>query len=324
MAGGESAARVADERAGSCPVSRGADVRAVLGGEEYAVAQYGRGYAELKARSGHDFANIAFALAYLPLAHDGERHQYLRERASRHLQARNEVLKGTRQRLASLAAGVFAQGGRIDLVRDLADPIVAGMVRDLSDVEVEMSPSLIFDPATSLRKRRMLDGEIGRIVAQLQKHDPQADNDAIGIKLAFAILANDATKGMILANLAKIVSANIGKRLSGIDWPSQPAETGIRFIERIATCPVQHDGAVLPAGTVMRADFDALSRDGDAASLFGVGRHVCLGRGFFWAFWRDLMAALGGLPGRVTSVDTGPSSNRVFAIPDYVYVEVEN
>ncbi len=305
-------------------VDRADEVRSVLGNEDCAVAAYGRGYEVLKLRSEHDFSNIEFALNYLPVAHDGARHVFLRDRASKYLQSKNDVLKGTRTRLVAQAAAVFAKNGRIDLVREVADPIVAGMIKDLSGMKIDTSPSLIFDPSTSLRKRRMLNDELGRLIAQLRQNNPQADDDDIGISLAFAVLANDASKGLILANLSKILSDNVGKRLVEIKWPALPIETGIRFIDRIARCPVQHRGVAVPKDAVLRAAFGALSHDGDATSLFGVGRHVCLGRGFFWAFWRDFVSALGRLTAKVVAVDIGPSSNRVFAIPDHVFVEVAN
>ena len=77
-------------------------------------------------------------------------------------------------------------------------------------------------------------------------------------------------------------------------------------------------------GTVFRTEMGTFSQDNDPVSLFGLGRHVCLGRGFFWAFWRDLVAAFASLKCHVANIETGPTSNRVFTIPDYVRVEVAN
>ena len=68
----------------------------MLSGGDFGVAQYGRGYAVLKDRSSHDFSNIEFALQYLPVAHDGQRHVFLRDLSSRYLQSRNEVLRTAR------------------------------------------------------------------------------------------------------------------------------------------------------------------------------------------------------------------------------------
>ncbi len=305
-----------------CPVVDARQIRSVLADADYTVARYGRGYEHLKGRSGRDFANIEFALRYLPVAHDGERHIYLRNLASKQLQSTSEALKNGRQRYSDLAAEVFLTRRKFDLVADIAEPIVAAMVKDLSGVEVKVSPSLIFDPSASLRKRRLLDQEIGRITAEMRKALPDADDDQIGTNLMFAVLANDASQGLLLANLAKILTDNAGRAFSQIAWPVLPIETGIRFIERIASCPVQHGRHALAAGTVLRSDMSALTRDGDAATLFGIGRHMCLGRGFFLAFWRDLMTTLAQLPIRVVKVESGPTLNRVFAIPQYVFVEV--
>ena len=318
------AAKEAVEPAKICPVARADLAREVLSGGDFGVAQYGRGYAGLKERSSHDFSNIEFALQYLPVAHDGQRHVFLRDLSSKYLQSRNEVMRAARQNLSEAAAKAFEKGGRIDLVADVVEPIVTGFIKVLSDVDLELSPSLIFDPASSLRKRQMLNVEIGRIVSEMQCQFPDICPDEIGIKLAFAILANDASKGLILSNLVKIFTENLGKDFSKIEWPQQPTESGILFIDRIAKCPVEHGGASYPMGTVFRTEMGTFSQDNDPVSLFGLGRHVCLGRGFFWAFWRDLGAALASLKCHVANIETGLTSNRVFTIPDYVRVEVSS
>ena len=248
----------------------------------------------------------------------------LRDASSRHLQTINESLKIARLALADWAAGVFATTGRINLVADVSERLIRKMVTDLSGAEIRLSPSLIFDPATSLRKRRELDAELGRIIAALRRKNPASDDDEIGMLLSFAVLANDASQGILMANLTKTLAENISVRFDHIDWPQKPTEAGIRFIERIATCPVEIGGRKLAAGSVVRAEMQGATRDGDAALLFGIGRHVCLGRGFFWAFWRDLVAALAKLPVKVATIDIGPTSNRVFPIPDYVWIEVTN
>jgi cytochrome P450 len=308
---------------GTCPVTHGAGIRRVMGDPQFTVAPYGRGYESLRRRNAHRFPHIEFALNYLPVAHDGPRHAELRDMASRYFQSRNEAMKACRQQLARDAAAVFRQGGRIDLLRDIVDPAVEAMVRELSGVRSELSPSLIFDPATSLRKRREIDAELGRLIAQLLAADPDGGEDSAGIRLIFAVLVNDASRGMLSSNLAAILTAGRGKRLSEIDWPPQPVETGIRFIDRCAAGPTELDGVLWPAGTVFRNEFNALSREGDTATLFGIGRHVCLGRGFFWAYWRDLTSALAALGSRVLAADIGPVTDRVFAIPDFAVVEVE-
>lgn len=288
----------------------------------FGVAPYGRGYADLAARTGRKFAGIEFALEYLPIAHDGERHAFLRDYASKYLQSKNAILRESRQARTLEHAQVFDSPGSYDLVLELISPLVADIIFDLTSVRFEISPSTIMSRALSLRKRQALDAEIARIKAQIEILVPGADRDEIGIRVAFAILGNDATMGMLANNLFDVFNDHPSVPLCDIEWPQQPNLTAITTIDRASKCPFYNGGTDVPADATVRMWIELAMEAGDAMVMFGAGAHVCLGKGFALALWRDLTKALQSKSTAVKSIVKGPQTNRMFELPDSMAIEV--
>lgn len=298
--------------------------REIIASSDYGVAPYGRGYSELTRRTGHEFPGIDYALNYLPIAHDGERHVFLRELAADFLKRNTGVLRDARLRLVPEAVGAFTRTGSMDLMADVIRPMVEALVFDLTGVRGAENLTAVFNRALSLRKRQALDTLFTTIEGDLRTANPGFGDDEIGMRIAFAILGVDATIGLLSQNIIHVLSAHIGKRLCEMPWPLSPEKTSVLTIERTAKCPMAHDGQTLPTGTDFRVDMELAISTGDSAAMFGLGRHLCLGRGFATALWRDVSVGLSGLASRVVSINVGPTVNRIVAIPQFVIIEVQS
>lgn len=296
------------------------------------TARYAEGYADLRLRTGRSFPNIEFALRHLPVANDGAWHKTLRRRASEHLVSRMPALEEFRKAAVDRTRAVFATPGPVDLMAALVGPLIADLIRALCGFSFRISPSGVFDMHLGLGRRRELEDELARVIAEARAECPDADDMEIGIRVAYGILGHDATMGTLGHMLARGLPAGEFRPIAACDWPDDLEVTGVPWILRQSGCPFRapdtgEDGKEIPEGAGIRVD---MTRFLDPSSgrrrdlIFGAGVHTCLGRPFTQGLWRDLAATLLSQPGSVRLARVSPSTNRVFDIPESIEATIRH
>lgn len=305
-----------DERLRMRRTTTSAAAADVLSNRDILTAPYGKGYAELEARTGRAFPNVRFALNYLPVANDGAHHDFLRRLSSDFIRDNAATMRTIRDEAASHATKVFARDGETDLMAELVVPFVENMVEKLSGTVFTLSPSMVFDHNLSLRKRLTLEAEFGRVITHIRETFPQDSEDRVGIRLAFAILGTDATLGTFGNSLREVLKPADGQPLNALDWSDDLVATGVPFILRDD----------VQAGTADRIYVDmtrfVAGNEPKPAAIFGVGAHTCLGRGFAQGAWRDLVGVLRGIDRPVWFVSSHSPDLRIFDVPQALTIRI--
>ncbi len=206
-------------------------------------ATYSDDYAVLEKRLGIDFSNVLLAFLHIPMCLHEEEHRKARRRVAEHLAARRSdlsagITQGLRVHLKPLQ-----QEGEVEAVQQVLEPLILSVTERITDIPAVVAAdcravSTIFDKSIGPRKRQRIDAELGRMRAAIvSKLGPSTSDDAVGLRLALAILGRDTLLGTLGESLYSIFAANQGRRLNEINYPPVPPETGVPYIERIVVKP---------------------------------------------------------------------------------------
>jgi hypothetical protein len=175
---------------------------------------------------------------------------------------------------------------------------------------------------------RQIEVEVAELRAIMARNCPDAiaaGQEDMYIELF--TLGRDSLLATIAESLALIFAANIGKKLSEIDFPDHPNETGVAIAERMATEPIPVGGVTIPAGDWVRLYLQSLNYSDrvDVQKLvFGVGAHTCIGRQLALDLWPMITAGLAALPWTLVATDRAYLRNQTFAMPANVTVRLAN
>src|SRR5262249_13058135 len=135
--------------------------------------------------------------------------------------------------------------------------------------------------------------------------------------LALMIIGHDALVASLGHSLLRVLEGGAGKRLCELSFPQSLPETGVPYVERLASQDCSINGITLRAGDRVRLYLDgAIVQEGqtEACPFFGSGRHSCLGEAVSTWLWQTLTAELSRVPLKF-SVDAVCRRER-----DYVFV----
>jgi hypothetical protein len=297
-------------------------------------ATYSDDYAVLQERFGIDFSNVVFAFAHLPVCLHQDPHHQARRRFAEFLAARKSALAACIPKAVDAHLRILRQEGRVEMMGQVLEPLLLTVLATLTDVEPAAAAgcrtgSIIFDKAIGTRKRRRADAELGlfrKIIAS--RLGPQASDEEVGMRVAFFVLARDATLGTLGESLHSILADNSGRRLSEIRYPETPPETGVPYIERIVIKPLTEGEIEFKPGDRLRIYLQAFAYSGSArerARIFGVGSHSCLGRPMTLDLWREIVSGLATIPLYAEAVShTLRTDNYVFLCPQQLTVRLHS
>jgi hypothetical protein len=272
-----------------------------------AVSDFEGGYRALAQSTGREFPNYLFAFRYIPLCHNDEAHRAARRRLAEIISRRRAAQSTAIPKLVPHHFRRFEPGRDIELMADVLEPLVNDLIELLIEVPIRhtgalATASLVFDRFLGLRKRQGIEADLGALRSAIQDGlGPDAREDDVGDRLALCILGHDTLLGTLGESLHQILRRNPGARLSEIDFPTIPPETGVPVVERVVVEPAEIGGVSLPAGSRIRLFLQSLaySRDpADRAKIFGIGLHTCLGRQMSLDVWGRVIAHLKTLPFR--------------------------
>jgi hypothetical protein len=268
-------------------------------------ATYSDDYAALEKRLGIDFSNVLLAFLHIPMCLHEEAHRKARRRVAEHLAARKSDLSDSMSKSLAAHLEPLRREGEPEIMSEVLLPLVLSVTEPLTDVPPAIAAqcrtvSTIFDKSIGPRKRQRIDAELGLMrAAIIGKLGPDASEDAVGLRLALAVLGRDTLMGTIGASLYSILSANPGRRLNEISYPEMPPETGVPYIERIAINTFSDQQTRFNAGDRLRIYFQAFAYSEsplDQSKIFGVGSHLCMGKALSLDLWREMTSALGKIP----------------------------
>jgi hypothetical protein len=295
-------------------------------------ASYSDNYVAMEKRLGADFSNALLALLHVPMCLHEDAHRKARRRVAEHLAARRLDLSACMTKSLALHLQPLRQEGELEIVSQVLEPLVLSVTEVLTDIPPSVAAecrtvSAIFDKLIGPRKRQRIEAELGRMRAAIVcKLGPSASQEAVGVRLALAVLGRDTLLGTLGASLYSILSANPARRLNEITYPQIPPETGVPYIERIAVNSFSDQQTRFNAGDGLRIYTQAFAYSGspqDRPKMFGAGSHLCLGKPLSLDLWQEMTSFLGKIPlfADIVSCDLR-TDDYVFLCPSRLTVRV--
>jgi cytochrome P450 len=312
-------------------ITDSAQCRELIGSSKLHPATYAEDYKVLEQRLGLDFSSLSFAFAHIPICLHGDRHARARRRVSEFLASRKAALNARIPDAVATHFNAFRREGRVEIMKDAILPLVLDIIStvidiDISDVDCQ-NASLVFDKSISVNKRRNVAAEIATLRDLISGHlGPNASEDDIGMRLALLVLGKDALIGTLGESLHRLLEANPGRRLTDIEYPDFPPETGVPFIERVVVNPFMLAAKNFALGDRVRIFLQTFAYEGEPRSrtnFFGAGPHACLGRPVSLEIWNAITALLSAVPLYATVLSyAARTSDYVFACPEHLQVEL--
>ena len=193
-------------------------------------------------------------------------------------------------------------GERIEVMAEIVAPLIRTVLGGIAGVQLGEdvpldSISIVFDRLIGTRKRQKIEQALRRVADGLRAAPgwDKSDEEEAGV-LALFVLGNDALRERSAKASTSCSGTEPGRRFSDIDYPEIPTETGVPYVERIAEEAFEQGGQRFEPGARIRVYLQAFAyaEEADAADIFGVGAHSCLGKPLSIDVWRRLTARLCG------------------------------
>jgi len=277
----------------------------LLASRDTRPATYSDDYVALEKRLAVDFSNVLLAFLHIPMCLHEEEHRKARRRVAEHLAARRLDLAASTTKSLAVHLEPLRQEGEVEIVRQVLEPLILSVTEPLTDIPPVVAAecrtvSTIFDKSIGPRKRQRVDAELGRMRAAIVcKLGPNASEEAVGLRLALAILGRDTLLGTLGESLYSVLSANQGRRLNEISYPQIPPETGVPYIERIAVKSFCDKQTRFNVGDRLRIYLQAFAYSAsplEQPKIFGMGSHLCLGKALSIDLWKGITSFLGDIP----------------------------
>jgi cytochrome P450 len=292
--------RIVHDRAARCWVVTGtAHCEALLRSRNLAMPPFEEGYAVLESRYGLAFPNLLFASRYLPLCNNGEAHQRSRRLMAARIAATRGAVSAALPGLVERHAAVL-RPGEVELMEAFVEPLVTAVTAiitgtRITDLEPTRHVGRIFDRLMGMRLRQRMDEHMAAVRAMIRASAPELSEEEEGVRLAFFVFGQDTVIGTIGGTFHRMLELEPGGRLDRIAFPAVPCETGVPYAERVVTAPFSHGGVDFAAGDLVRLmvqEFAYADDPRDAARLFGLGLHACLGRQLALELWQRITERL--------------------------------
>lgn len=284
-------------------------------------------------RFGEGFPNTEFLVRHMPLMNEGEQHLSMRRRMAAFLSVRRLPMQEPMRRIVGEQLAPLTAAGEHELIATCLLPLVRAffteMVQSAEPVPFrQLTITRIFDRFLGLTALRQIEVEVTALRAIIARNCPDAvaagEEDML---VELFTLGRDSLLATISESLAVIFAANIGKKLSGIDFPDHPNETGVAIAERMADEPISIGGVTIPAGDWVRLYLQSLNysdRVEVQKLVFGVGAHTCIGRQLALDLWPMITAYLAGLPWTIVESNRTYLRNQTFTMPADLTVKLAN
>jgi cytochrome P450 len=322
-----------DRSLGCWVVSDPALAEAFLQDPHLEVSSYVDAYRELERKTGHSFANLIFALGYVPFCLNGSAHRDVRRGMAQYLRERRSAIAHLVPGLIDECLAVMQSAGELDMASQVIRPLATRYMLAITGVEADWRTvgriTALFDRLLGVRKRLRGEADVKALRELVrQSLTPEEGIEEEGRRLAIAILGIDSLFGTLGESLARTFRAHPGCRMGEMSFPDVPTETGVPHVERVVAEPFARDGVAFKRGDRIRIllqGFSYSEQVSDHLRLFGVGIHACLGRQLSLDLWSRLTAGLARLNRRVELLDhVMRSEDYVFACPEKLLIRLSD
>lgn len=277
-------------------------------------------------KSGWEFPNLSFISEYVPLVHDDARHAELRRLAAEHLKKVSKEFPAMRQRIIKQLRARLATGGEIEVMSEIVWPAVAEVMDVFSGLAFVQEASLAIAGEMSLKKIRILEGQLAEMVAMARERFPEETDGMIGMRLSFATVGAEPLAGTLGVSLDHVFKSATGQKISTLDWPEEYPATGVPNVIK-STYDIK--GADLGEDQTgvchIFLDMTAFLKSNDSKDrrgIFGFGKHACIGRPFSTLMWQDVVSEMKATDARVEYLGMSPSTHSVFDVPNAINIRV--
>ena len=273
------------------PVAAGS----VIKSESFDTYSMAARYRELGQRTGINFDAIVQLMDFLPVFINGERHRDVRRSMARLLASSKSLQeKATTEAIGVLLEKLFVAPSDVELVSQFAQPLwraISASIMERSDDMLDLIDEIpsLFYPTLSIRQRIKINEKLANFLEtdRTNLHERMT-------RLGLAVLGAKPFVGSVALSVYDVVVRNAGRNSNQIEWPNVFPAASLRFVDRICKHDVQIAHHRFDAGTRIRCHtHDATyPPEHNDASLFGFGRHTCLGKGTSEFAWTTLVADL--------------------------------
>jgi cytochrome P450 len=267
----------------------------VIKSERFETYSMAARYRELGQRTGINFDATVQLMDFLPVFIDGERHRDIRRSMARRV-AYSKSLQETAvsDTIRSLVEKLFVPPNDVELSSQLAQPLwraISASIVERSDDMLELVDEIpsLFYPTLSIRDRVKINGKLASFL------DADRANQAERLtNLGLAVLGARPFVGSVALSVYDVVARNAGRNSNDITWPEIFPASSLCFVDRICKDNIRIDNWQFDAGSRIRCytqDATYLPEQ-NTASLFGFGRHTCLGKGISEFVWSRLVERL--------------------------------
>lgn len=307
---------------------KGETAIAVLASQDFDVLAFGPRHAHLAERTGVDLSAVVQMMDYVPLTLRGDAHRAARQQAARVMGFGHANAVALLPDLARQLAQVLKTPGRHDLMTAVVAPMTDALVSALVGVPLQSPPdsmiARVFSETIGIAKRRRMNDEMAVLLARVEKAFPHEGAATHGARVSMAVLGRDATIGTIGMSLHHWLQGVQGV-IADHPLAPQPTRTGVPSISRQALRDTTLQGCPVAQGKILVCDMQSLETNDAADHLrfFGAGAHVCLGRRLTLALFVAMADAVAGVTTRVDKVEMTLRRDDIFAIPDALWVTVQ-
>lgn len=302
-------------------------VKSVFKNSDFHVADYIAGFRAINEKLGVDFATTINVLSHSPVVWEGTKHREARKKSAlwikQHLDA---AVRAFDERLQSTLKYVSERQAEFDLMQECIGPAINASMHALSDVvtdsfDSEESCSQIFDRLLSLNRRKRLNTKLEKALESAPASCTQASRY---FQASLTTVGSDSILGGLAESVIDHLEKNVETRLCDILWSDKISRTSVPYVERICARDCELEGQKIKAGNRIRIYLFPFERT-EPDSLFGMGKHVCLGKALTLEIWKILTGQLSEIPKvmRVCRVDYR-KSDYLFRTPTKLKVKISN
>lgn len=283
-------------------------------------------YHRLSNRLNIDFGHIIELFDYIPLFQNGSQHKETRKRlAASYSVSRAQQEKNISVEINRIGEIIRSREGLLDVIEEVARPLWMSLYISFCqgvEIDDELMVSLpnIFCPGLSIRNRILINKKLVSLLDRNRSKDRRLIFEVAALS---ALGFRPLVYGLALS-LYKCCSEQTGLMMRDMEFPKTYSDTPLQFIDRVISDDFHAENVCFRNGDRIRCQTysNSYTYDQNAAFLFGVGRHICLGRSIANYIWKNLCVELKENNKRLLPICLATSQREPFVIVDSCVLEI--
>lgn len=260
----------------------------------------------LAGRFNVNLDDVTRVSTHVPLYLEGTAHETARRRITERVVSRRGAIRSW---VEADLAGYFAplgRPGKVEVMSEVVTPMVYGFLAAFVGVDLRRAPpidlaSLVFDGAITLRRRLAVFEQLRSLGEYLGAEIPDASQDEIDLLRVTLMFGKDPLIASFGESVKWMVEHHPGMAFADMTYPDSLPQTGVPFVERLATQRISRGDVVFEPGDRLRLFVQGFGYLEDLTKLhryFGARSHVCPGRPMSIELWKFVSGILAGFSTR--------------------------